>query len=459
MERIPLMRTNKGITKIGLYVSVILSTVFLLVMSASLLLVGTATNGSLSATVLAVDWRTVVGFELVFLGSLAISLIIAAICILAYRSILYILIKRPKLHKTKNSSGNISIIGTRSFKYLSVIFVLPILAFLILHTLSLFIPAENAHSAADLKASTNIVVTHPLDMGSTTNTLYREAEPSYTADGHTMYFNCNNSDICVSHLTGSWEAGNWSTPIRLGSPINTEYEEIEPIINGAGDQLYFTSIRPIGILKNVPFLSPLIDISRLLNIIAINKTSHTILGGFGMDDIYISNRINGVWTEPQNINDVPGEPPINTSYADHCLFFSADGKEAFWTSTRPGGYGSDDIWTSTLVDGKWTNPENLGPNVNGLGSEHSPIPTPDGKSLYVTSDRPGGFGGEDIYITNRNSAGEWGPSVNLGPIINGSSDDRCAAWTPDLKIFLFDSTRLGGFGGRDIWWIYYSEVQ
>jgi hypothetical protein len=453
------MQTNIGIKKIGLYVSVILSTVFLLVMSASLVLVGTATNGSLSATMLALDWRTVVGFELVFLGSLAISLIIAAIGILAYRSTLYILKTRPIFHKTENISGNISIISTRSFKYLSVIFVLPILAFLILHTLSLFIPAEIAHGAAHLKASDDSVVTHPLDMGSAINSLYREAEPSYTADGHTMYFNCNNSDICVSHLTGSWEAGNWSTPIRLGSAINTEYEEIEPIINGAGDQLYFTSIRPIGILNNVPFLSALVDISRLLNIIAINKTGHTILGGFGMDDIYVSNRINDVWTKPQNINDVPGEPPINTSYADHCLFFSADGKEAFWTSTRPGGYGSDDIWTSKLVDGKWTNPENLGPNVNGVGSEHSPIPTPDGKSLYVTSDRPGGFGGEDIYITTRNTNGTWGTLVNLGSAINGPGDDRCAAWTPDLKIFLFDSTRSGGFGGRDIWWIYYLEVQ
>jgi len=452
------MRTNIGITKFGLYVSVILSTVFLLVMSASLVLVGTATNGSLSATVLAVDWRTVVGFELVFLGSLAFSLIIAAICILAYRSILYILKKRVVLHKTENSSGNISIIGTRSFKYLSVIFVLPIIAFLILHTLSLFIPADIALSADHSKANINFGVTQPVNLGSTINNIYREAESSFTADGHTMYFNCNNSDICVSHLTGSWEAGNWSTPIRLGSTINTEYEEIEPIINGAGDQLYFTSIRPTGILKNLPFLSPLIDVSRVINMIVINKTGHAILGGFGMDDIYVSKRINGVWTEPQNINDIPGEPPINTPYADHCLFFSADGKEAFWTSTRPGGFGSDDIWTSKLVNGKWIDPENLGPNVNGSGSEHSPIPTPDGKSLYVTSDQPGGFGGEDIYISTRNTKGTWGSLVNLGSAINGPGDDRCAAWTPDLKIFLFDSTRSGGFGGRDIWWIYFSKI-
>jgi len=111
-----------------------------------------------------------------------------------------------------------------------------------------------------------------------------------------------------------------------------------------------------------------------------------------LDDVYVSYWINGAWSEPRNINDIAGEPPVNTEFADHCLFFSADGKEAFWTSTRPGGFGGDDIWTSRRVDGKWAQPENLGPNVNGQGSEHTSIPTPDGLSLYVTTVRAEGFG-------------------------------------------------------------------
>jgi hypothetical protein len=288
--------------------------------------------------------------------------------------------------------------------------------------------------------------------------MYREAEPSFTADGQMMYFNCNNIDICVGQHTGSWENGNWSKPSRLGAPINTEYEDIEPVINQAGDQLYFTSNRPTGVLKNIPFLSPIVNVFRVINTIIANNSGHTLLGGLGMDDIWVTSLVNGVWTEPQNINDVPGMPHINTIYDDHCLFFSADGKEAYWTSTRPGGFGSDDIWSSKLVDGTWTDPVNLGPNINAPGSEHSPIPTPDGQSLYVTSNKPGGFGGEDIYISTRSSDGQWGSLVNLGGEVNGPGDDRCAAWTPDLKIFLFDSTRSNGFGGRDIWWISFSKV-
>jgi hypothetical protein len=63
-----------------------------------------------------------------------------------------------------------------------------------------------------------------------------------------------------------------------------------------------------------------------------------------------------------------------------------------------------------------------------------------------------------IVESKRGSDGRWGPLVNLGPLVNGPGDDRCPAWTPDLRIFLFDSVREGGFGARDIWWVYFKDV-
>jgi hypothetical protein len=63
-----------------------------------------------------------------------------------------------------------------------------------------------------------------------------------------------------------------------------------------------------------------------------------------------------------------------------------------------------------------------------------------------------------MYITTRYAEGKWGPLVNLGPLINGPGDDRCPAWTPDGKIFLFDSTREDGFGSLDLWWVYSKDV-
>ena len=110
------------------------------------------------------------------------------------------------------------------------------------------------------------------------------------------------------------------------------------------------------------------------------------------------------------------------------------------------------------MDGKWTEAENLGPNVNRPGSEHHAIPTPDGRSLYITTTRAEGFGGEDIYVTTRGADGTWGPLVNLGPLVNGPGDDRCPVWTPDGKIFLFDSDRAGGFGSKDLWWVSFADV-
>jgi hypothetical protein len=296
-------------------------------------------------------------------------------------------------------------------------------------------------------------------MGPTINTAHREAEPSFTADGRTMYFNCNSGDICVSHLVGTWEVGNWTPPERLGAPISTEYEEVEPVINATGDKLFFTSIRPGSRLWGIPFLSPFINVFRVANTLAPAKLGRSLFGGLGLPDVYVSYWINGAWSEPRNLNDVAGEPPVNTEFADHCLFFSADGNEAFWTSTRPGGFGDNDIWTSRRVGGKWTQAENLGPNVNGPGSEHTSIPTPNGQLLYVTATRDEGFGGEDIYVTTRGADSTWGALVNLGPLVNGPGDDRCPAWTPDLMIFLFDSVREGGYGGRDIWWVYFKDVR
>lgn len=293
-----------------------------------------------------------------------------------------------------------------------------------------------------------------VNMGPVINTAHREAEPSFTADGQTMVFNCNGIDICVSRLTGTWEEGRWTPPQLLGPPISTSYVEVEPWINPAGDKLYFNSWRPFPSGESLPGQALYVHAIGLIT----NELGITPFGGLGHEDIWVSYLRDGVWSEPRNLSDVPGEPPVNTDFADHCLSFSADGKEAFWTSTRPGGSGGNDIWTSRRVDGVWTEPENLGSKVNRPGSDHHSIPTPDGRSLFITSARPGGFGGEDTYSTTRKADGTWGPLVNLGPVMNGPGNDRCPAWTPDGRIMLFDSVRPGGLGNLDLWWLHSEEL-
>lgn len=294
-----------------------------------------------------------------------------------------------------------------------------------------------------------------LNMGSVINTSHRETEATFTTDGRTMYFNCDDYDICVSHLNGTWEEGQWTAPQRLGPPISTAYIEVEPSLNPAGDKLYFTSTRPVADGDTLPGLATYINGIGRITMLTTDRLDFSLFGGLGEDDVWVSDLVDGVWSEPRNLDDVSGEPPVNTSFFDHCLSFSADSNEAFWTSTRPGGLGGNDIWTSRRVDGKWTPAENLGPAVNSPGSDHHSIPNPDEQALYITSNRVGGLGGDDIYIAARESNGRWGHATNAGRPVNGPGDDRCATWTPDGKVFLFDSDRAGGFGSKDLWWVQY----
>jgi hypothetical protein len=422
---------------VGWSVSAVLAVPYVLVMLASLLLVGWFTTGSWQAVFLGIGWSTIAGFEIGLFGVVTAGFAAAAVSVPAYNAV-----RRRAMSHSRTPS-----IKSWAFRQLAACLVLPTVTLVALRVLA---PVLSSGAGG---------WSEPENTGPTINTAHREAEPSFTADGRTMYFNCNSGDICVSHLVGTWEVGNWTPPERLGAPISTEYEEVEPVINATGDKLYFTSIRPGSRLWGIPFLSPFINVFRVANTLAPAKLGRSLFGGLGLPDVYVSYWINGAWSEPRNLNDVAGEPPVNTEFADHCLFFSADGNEAFWTSTRPGGFGDNDIWTSRRVGGKWTQAENLGPNVNGPGSEHTSIPTPNGQLLYVTATRDEGFGGEDIYVTTRGADSTWGALVNLGPLVNGPGDDRCPAWTPDLMIFLFDSVREGGYGGRDIWWVYFKDVR
>jgi hypothetical protein len=444
------MRRSLSITTVGLSLSAPLAVLYVVVMLASMLYVGLRTTGSWQAAFLGAAWPTVAGLDIGLAAIVASGYVIATVFVLAYNSISRLVLVRPG---KPERAGRTVWSWARSWqvRLLAACLVLPPLALLGLRVLVSAGSPETYISGFGARVQ-------PSNLGSTFNTAYRETEPSFTADGQTMYFNCFNGDICISHLIGTWEEGSWTTPERLGAPISTEYLEVEPVINAAGDQLYFTSIRPIGRLKGLPFLSPFMGFFRMVNTLSTARLNRSFFGGLGLQDVYVSYLIDGAWSEPESLNEASGEPPINTSFADHCLFFSADGNEAFWTSTRPGGSGKDDIWTSRRVNGQWTEAENLGPNVNGPESEHTSIPTPDGQSLYVTATRAEGFGDEDIYVTRRGSNSAWGPLANLGPLVNGPGDDRCPAWTPDLKIFLFDSVREGGFGSRDIWWVYYEDV-
>src|SRR5690606_7237648 len=114
-------------------------------------------------------------------------------------------------------------------------------------------------------------------------------------------------------------------------------------------------------------------------------------------DLYVSKKVNGVWSKPNNLG-----VGVNTSRWEAHPCFTSDGRHLIFSSNRSGGEGGQDLWISTLEeDGTFGPPINLGPNINTRFNEESPFLHLDGRSLYFRSDRPEGMGAFDIFYARR----------------------------------------------------------
>lgn len=153
---------------------------------------------------------------------------------------------------------------------------------------------------------------------------------------------------------------------------------------------------------------------RLMVFTACNRND-----GLGRCDLYWSIRRGDKWSIPQNMGK-----PINTAYRETQPSITPDGRTLYFASDRPGGKGNHDIWVSYKDSADhWTVPENLGDSINSTGTEMSPFIHPDNQSLYFSSDGLIGLGGYDIFVSRRKKDGKWGKAVNLGYPINTNRDE------------------------------------
>ncbi|MGA1976529.1 MAG: OmpA family protein [Bacteroidales bacterium] len=142
-------------------------------------------------------------------------------------------------------------------------------------------------------------------------------------------------------------------------------------------------------------------------------------GGMGSCDIYFSTFNDGKWSVPYNLNG-----PVNTKFWESTPSISADGKTLYFSSNRPGGFGGKDLWYSRLkADGTWSEPVNMGKTINTEGDEIAPFIHFDGKTLYFSSNGRPGMGGYDIYISRLNDDSTWSEPKNLGYPINTFNDE------------------------------------
>jgi hypothetical protein len=239
--------------------------------------------------------------------------------------------------------------------------------------------------------------------------------PSTTFDAKSPHV--DNSD------DGNRRFSDWSSPSNVGPPVNSSFVEQGPGISKDGLSLYFQCM-------NCP-------------------------GGIGGVDIWVSRRasVDEPWGAPQNLG-----PIINTTSNEGGPSVSTDGHTLFFISNKPGGFGGSDLYMARRHDKRddlgWHSAVNLGGAVNTSAGEAAPQPFNDDVTgttyLYLNSDRPGGAGAVDIYVSTRLSDGSFGPAVLVQELSTSFADQGVAIRKDGLEL-IFSSDRPGTMGLLDLW--------
>lgn len=201
----------------------------------------------------------------------------------------------------------------------------------------------------------------------------------------------------------------------------------------------------------------------------VNGYGHDALAGVSPDGttVFVFRNVHGgdlYLTHPDNDgNWMPlvafPSTTINTPYFENSASITADGQSLYFVSNRPGGKGLNDIYRSTKTeDGGWNTPENLDSLINTSGDEISCYITPDGTTLYFSSDAHQNMGGYDIFRSTLVD-GKFTKAENMGYPINSTSDDIQYFPVPATKTAWFSSVRQSGLGGRDLFIADFNEYK
>ena len=262
------------------------------------------------------------------------------------------------------------------------------------------------------------------NLGPVVNSSSNDGLPSISADGLELYFGSDRSrekfkfDIWICKRSNV--SSDWGPPENLDSSVNSPYSDHWPEISADGLELYFYSLdRP---------------------------------GGYGSGDIWLTTRTTkeDPWGDPVNLG-----PVINSSEDDGAPAISTDGLELYFSSLKSGDL---DLYVSKRANKSedWNEPVSLD-ILNTPKDESGPSLSADGLTLFFQSDRPGGYGGIDLYMTTRLTRdADWSPPVNLGPQINTqySEVSPCISYDSHTLYFCdlpYSDVPPDSMGGGDIW--------
>jgi hypothetical protein len=308
------------------------------------------------------------------------------------------------------------------------------------------------------------------------------------------YFKTQNDEKTVSNQEVLHWIANCETAIKeennkqslivknLGNKINTNFSEYVPLIWNVNGALVFTSrradskgglkdpygkfyediyvaqksgsgwIAPSSISDNINTANhdACVAFSPSGNELLIYRTDEKQTGG----DLYISKYEDGKWSIPEKLG-----PEINSEYLETSACFSSSGNEIIFSSNRPGGLGGKDLYiVRRFMNGKYSLPFNLGPNINTPEDEDAPFIDKNNNALYFSSKGHNSMGEYDIFVAQFDeSLDRWGKAENLGAPINSTSDDIYFMKLDDKNEALFTSRREGGFGDADIYEVNFDE--
>lgn len=236
-------------------------------------------------------------------------------------------------------------------------------------------------------------------------------------------------------------------PTKLPEQINRKLKQYFPVFTADNQTIFFTAVEDDGdeniysaSLKNGTFGTPKlmtggINSGNNEGTCSISSDGRTMVftscegrSSYGSCDLYITFKNGEKWSEPQNLGT-----SVNTPFWESQPALSSDGKLLFFASERPGGFGKKDLWLSQLTKGgNWTPAVNLGSNINTVADDISPFLHANGTTIFYASNGRQSFGGFDIFMSNIED-GIFGESQNLGYPINNAADQVSLFVTSDGK--------------------------
>lgn len=309
----------------------------------------------------------------------------------------------------------------------------------------------------------------------------------FKQDAKGTVFNLVDADLQIQHCINAKELIKFPEDVifqNLGTNINSAYSDYYPFVTEDEAFILYNTKRPEknaekqanGSYLSSVYVSKVIDGQYMkasaigapinagnsgMEIIGLSSKGDIMLlylpEGVGKGNIYMSTmNAQGMYSKPVKLDS-----KINSGGEEIAASISSDGKIIFFASKRKGGFGGTDIYIcKKLISGKWSEPQNAGPDINTPYDEDFPNISPDGKVLYFSSKGHTSMGGYDIFKANYEElTNEFSKPKNMGFPLNTTYDDMNFRISKNGKYGYIASLKAGGQGDFDIYRVTFNDVE